>query len=102
MLTILTHTPSLSTALPLLSYTHTHTHTLTLSLSSLSLLQNCPNSIRKRVPQTQFAEKFLHTIPVLQWSKHFTPDQYQRLSQYGGAHGWGGVNIEGVLFFGIC
>ncbi|KAG1955158.1 alpha-N-acetylgalactosaminide alpha-2,6-sialyltransferase 2 [Pimephales promelas] len=55
---------------------------------------NCPNSIRKRVPQTQFAEKFLHTIPVLQWSKHFTPDQYQRLSQYGGAHGWGSVNIE--------
>ncbi|CAM4711424.1 unnamed protein product [Leuciscus chuanchicus] len=55
---------------------------------------NCPNNIRKRVPQTPFAEMFLHSIPVLQWAKHFTPDQYQRLSHYGGAHGWGGVDIE--------
>lgn len=51
------------------------------------------------MPQTQFAEMFLHSIPVLQWAKHFTPDQYQRLSHYSGAHGWGGVDIEGVLFF---
>ncbi|ROI81964.1 Alpha-N-acetylgalactosaminide alpha-2,6-sialyltransferase 2 [Anabarilius grahami] len=40
---------------------------------------NCPNNIRKHVPQTQFSEIFLHSIPVLQWAKHFTPEQYQRL-----------------------
>ncbi|XP_016101802.1 alpha-N-acetylgalactosaminide alpha-2,6-sialyltransferase 2-like, partial [Sinocyclocheilus grahami] len=55
---------------------------------------NCPNNIRKRVPQTQFAEMFLHNIPVLQWAKHFTPEEYQRLRHYGGAHGWGGVSAE--------
>ncbi|XP_016119726.1 alpha-N-acetylgalactosaminide alpha-2,6-sialyltransferase 2-like, partial [Sinocyclocheilus grahami] len=57
-------------------------------------LQNCPNNIRKRVPQTQFAEMFLHSIPVLQWAKHFSPVEYQRLSHYGGAHGWGSVSAE--------
>ncbi|XP_048026398.1 alpha-N-acetylgalactosaminide alpha-2,6-sialyltransferase 2 isoform X2 [Megalobrama amblycephala] len=55
---------------------------------------NCPNNIRKHVPQTQFSEIFLHSIPVLQWAKHFTPEQYQRLSHYNGAHGWGGIDIE--------
>uniref|UniRef100_A0A672KBQ5 alpha-N-acetylgalactosaminide alpha-2,6-sialyltransferase n=1 Tax=Sinocyclocheilus grahami TaxID=75366 RepID=A0A672KBQ5_SINGR len=49
---------------------------------------------RKRVPQTQFAEMFLHSIPVLQWAKHFSPVEYQRLSHYGGAHGWGSVSAE--------
>lgn len=55
---------------------------------------NCPKSIRKRVPQTKFAEMFLQSIPVLQWAKHFSPEQYQRLSHYAGAHGWGSVDIE--------
>lgn len=69
---------------------------------SLSLLQNCPNNIRKRVPQTQFSEIFLHSIPVLQWAKHFSPEEYQRLSHYGGAHGWGSVDIEGVCVCVFC
>lgn len=68
----------------------------------LFLLQNCPNNIRKRVPETQYSEMFLHKIPVLQWSKHFSSEEYQRLSHYGGAHGWGSVSAEGVLFLGIC
>ncbi|XP_073683916.1 alpha-N-acetylgalactosaminide alpha-2,6-sialyltransferase 2 [Garra rufa] len=55
---------------------------------------NCPKNIRKLVPQTQFAEKFLQDIPVLQWAKHFTPEEYQRLSHYSGAHGWGSVTPE--------
>ncbi|XP_058649826.1 alpha-N-acetylgalactosaminide alpha-2,6-sialyltransferase 2 [Onychostoma macrolepis] len=55
---------------------------------------NCPNNIRKHVPQTQFAEMFLTNIPVLQWAKHFSPEEYQRLSHYGGAHGWGSVSAE--------
>ncbi|XP_050980146.1 alpha-N-acetylgalactosaminide alpha-2,6-sialyltransferase 2 isoform X2 [Labeo rohita] len=55
---------------------------------------NCPSNIRKRVPQTQFAQMFLHSIPVLQWAKHFTPEEYERLSHYSGAHGWGSVGAE--------
>uniref|UniRef100_A0A8C1NUT3 alpha-N-acetylgalactosaminide alpha-2,6-sialyltransferase n=1 Tax=Cyprinus carpio TaxID=7962 RepID=A0A8C1NUT3_CYPCA len=55
---------------------------------------NCPNNIRKHVPQTQFADMFLHNIPVLQWAKHFNPEEYKRLSQYRGAHGWGSVSAE--------
>ncbi|XP_042591837.1 alpha-N-acetylgalactosaminide alpha-2,6-sialyltransferase 2-like isoform X1 [Cyprinus carpio] len=55
---------------------------------------NCPNNIRKRVPQTQFAEMFLHNIPVLQWAKHFSSEEYQRLRHYEGAHGWGSVSAE--------
>uniref|UniRef100_A0A672KFT6 alpha-N-acetylgalactosaminide alpha-2,6-sialyltransferase n=1 Tax=Sinocyclocheilus grahami TaxID=75366 RepID=A0A672KFT6_SINGR len=60
-------------------------------------ITNCPNNIRKRVPQTQFAEMFLHSIPVLQWAKHFSPVEYQRLSHYGGAHGWGSVILNSSL-----
>ncbi|RXN24061.1 centrosomal protein of 131 kDa [Labeo rohita] len=56
--------------------------------------ENCPSNIRKRVPQTQFAQMFLHSIPVLQWAKHFTPEEYERLSHYSGAHGWGSVGAE--------
>ncbi|XP_009305129.2 alpha-N-acetylgalactosaminide alpha-2,6-sialyltransferase 2 [Danio rerio] len=58
------------------------------------LQTNCPTSIRKLVPQSPFAEKFLHSIPVLQWAKHFTTEEYQRLSHYAGAHGWGSVDVE--------
>ncbi|XP_073723220.1 alpha-N-acetylgalactosaminide alpha-2,6-sialyltransferase 2-like [Misgurnus anguillicaudatus] len=55
---------------------------------------DCPNNIRKRVLQTNFSETFLQTIPVLQWAKHFTPEEYQRLKRYSGAHGWGGVSVD--------
>lgn len=48
------------------------------------------------MPQTNFSETFLHTIPVLQWAKHLTPDEYERLSHYGGAKGWAGVTLDGV------
>lgn len=55
---------------------------------------NCPNNIRKRVPHTNFSETFLQTIPVLQWAKHFTPEEYQRLRRYSGTHGWGSVSVD--------
>ncbi|XP_073723228.1 alpha-N-acetylgalactosaminide alpha-2,6-sialyltransferase 2-like [Misgurnus anguillicaudatus] len=59
---------------------------------------DCPNNIRKRVPQTNFSEMFLQTIPVLQWAKHFTPKEYQRLKRYGGSHGWGNVSVDVFVF----
>lgn len=50
--------------------------------------------MRRLVPQTDFRTRFRSDIPVLQWAKHLTPDQFQRLSQYPGAHGWGGVSYQ--------
>nr|XP_055032006.1 alpha-N-acetylgalactosaminide alpha-2,6-sialyltransferase 2-like [Misgurnus anguillicaudatus] len=55
---------------------------------------DCPNNIRKRVLQTNFSETFLQTIPVLQWAKHFTPEEYQRLKRYREAHGWANVSVD--------
>lgn len=57
-------------------------------------LTKCPNSVRRLVPHTDFRTKFRPDIPILQWSKHLSPDQYQRLKQYPGTHGWGGVSYE--------
>ncbi|XP_073723227.1 alpha-N-acetylgalactosaminide alpha-2,6-sialyltransferase 2-like isoform X2 [Misgurnus anguillicaudatus] len=55
---------------------------------------DCPNNIRKRVLQTNFSEMFLQTIPVLQWAKHFTPEEYQRLKRYEEGHGWANVSVD--------
>ncbi|XP_045924723.1 alpha-N-acetylgalactosaminide alpha-2,6-sialyltransferase 2 isoform X1 [Micropterus dolomieu] len=58
---------------------------------------DCPDGIQSRVTQTEFGERFLKNIPVLQWAKHVTPEQHQRLSRYPGAHGWGGVDYETLV-----
>lgn len=58
---------------------------------------DCPNSIRSRVPQTDFGVRYLGRIPVLQWAKHATPEQYQRLKLYPGAHGWGNLDIDTLV-----
>ncbi|KAM9424892.1 alpha-N-acetylgalactosaminide alpha-2,6-sialyltransferase 2 isoform 2-T2 [Pholidichthys leucotaenia] len=54
----------------------------------------CPDSIRVRVRTSEFKDQFLGNIPVLQWSKHVTPEQHQRLSRYSGAHGWGELDYN--------
>ncbi|KAK3529116.1 hypothetical protein QTP70_016548 [Hemibagrus guttatus] len=54
---------------------------------------NCPTSIQKKL-QTNFAEKYLANVPVLQWSKHFSNSEYERLRHYYGAHGWGSVDLK--------
>ncbi|XP_076154169.1 alpha-N-acetylgalactosaminide alpha-2,6-sialyltransferase 2 [Alosa pseudoharengus] len=58
-----------------------------------SLQTSCPDSIRTKVPLSSFAKKFLETIPVLQWAKYATMAEYQRLKNYPGAHGWGGLQF---------
>ncbi|XP_068160845.1 alpha-N-acetylgalactosaminide alpha-2,6-sialyltransferase 2 [Antennarius striatus] len=58
---------------------------------------DCPKSIRSRITETEFGRKYLKHIPVLQWAKHVTPEQHQRLSQYPGAHGWGGVDYTTLV-----
>ncbi|NXJ11479.1 SIA7B sialyltransferase, partial [Odontophorus gujanensis] len=54
----------------------------------------CADSIRKRIGATEFGAIFLPTIPVLQWARHAREDEYQRLCQHGGAHGWKDVRWD--------
>lgn len=65
-----------------------HQHTV------ICLFQTCPDSVRTRVANTEFGRRFLKTIPVLQWARHATREQYDRLSRYPGSHGWGGVHYN--------
>ncbi|CAJ1081452.1 LOW QUALITY PROTEIN: alpha-N-acetylgalactosaminide alpha-2%2C6-sialyltransferase 2 [Xyrichtys novacula] len=55
---------------------------------------HCPDGIRSRVTNSEFNERFLRNIPVLQWAKHITPEQHKRLSIYPGTHGWRGLEYE--------
>ncbi|XP_014035790.1 alpha-N-acetylgalactosaminide alpha-2,6-sialyltransferase 2 isoform X2 [Salmo salar] len=58
---------------------------------------DCPDSIRSRVSQTDFGVRYLGRIPVLQWAKHATPEQYQRLRLYPGTHGWGNLDFNTLV-----
>ncbi|KAM9832614.1 alpha-N-acetylgalactosaminide alpha-2,6-sialyltransferase 2 [Neosynchiropus ocellatus] len=55
---------------------------------------NCSDGIRSRISATEFGARFLDRIPVLQWAKHVTLELHQRLRQYPGTHGWGGISFE--------
>ncbi|XP_030064446.1 alpha-N-acetylgalactosaminide alpha-2,6-sialyltransferase 2 isoform X2 [Microcaecilia unicolor] len=48
----------------------------------------CPDSIRERIARTELQSSFLSMIPVLQWKKHATQEEYKRLRKYKGAQGW--------------
>lgn len=63
--------------------------------------QSCPSSIQKKLP-TDFG-KFLANVPVLQWAKHFSDLEYERLRHYYGAYGWGSVDLKGeyMVLFGF-
>lgn len=52
---------------------------------------SCSSGIPNLVRNTDIAGMFLFTVPVLQWAKHYSTAEYQRLKQYPGAHGWGSV-----------
>nr|XP_023672679.1 alpha-N-acetylgalactosaminide alpha-2,6-sialyltransferase 2-like [Paramormyrops kingsleyae] len=56
----------------------------------------CQDGIRQKVKLTNFSKTFLDRIPVLQWHKHATPQEYERLRRYPGAHGWGSVDYNTV------
>uniref|UniRef100_A0A667YVK1 alpha-N-acetylgalactosaminide alpha-2,6-sialyltransferase n=1 Tax=Myripristis murdjan TaxID=586833 RepID=A0A667YVK1_9TELE len=55
---------------------------------------DCPAGVKRKVLSTDFGGRFLKHIPVLQWAKHATTEQYERLSRYPGAHGWGGIDYK--------
>ncbi|KAK1162289.1 alpha-N-acetylgalactosaminide alpha-2,6-sialyltransferase 2 [Acipenser oxyrinchus oxyrinchus] len=57
---------------------------------------DCPDNIPKKVlKSTLFKDKFLETVPILQWKKHATEKEYSRLKLYNGAHGWSVVPFDG-------
>uniref|UniRef100_A0A8P4K883 alpha-N-acetylgalactosaminide alpha-2,6-sialyltransferase n=1 Tax=Dicentrarchus labrax TaxID=13489 RepID=A0A8P4K883_DICLA len=58
---------------------------------------DCPGGIRGQVTKTEFGGRFLKHIPVLQWAQHVTREAHQRLKQYPGAHGWGGVEYSTLV-----
>ncbi|XP_041830734.1 alpha-N-acetylgalactosaminide alpha-2,6-sialyltransferase 2 isoform X2 [Melanotaenia boesemani] len=58
---------------------------------------DCSDSIRGQIKKTVFGSRFLGHLPVLQWAKHVTEEQYERLSQYPGAHGWGGIKYKTLV-----
>lgn len=74
--------------------------TLSHSLSSVSWplaispLQACASGIRSRVDATEFASLYLKDVPVLQWAAQATEENYRRLRQYEGCHGWGGLDYH--------
>ncbi|XP_060796225.1 alpha-N-acetylgalactosaminide alpha-2,6-sialyltransferase 2-like isoform X2 [Neoarius graeffei] len=55
---------------------------------------SCPSSIQKKVLHTDFGERFLANVPVLQWAKHLSEPEYERLRHYYGAYGWGGPDFK--------
>ncbi|XP_017288133.1 alpha-N-acetylgalactosaminide alpha-2,6-sialyltransferase 2 [Kryptolebias marmoratus] len=55
---------------------------------------NCSSGIRSRIKESEFGGRFLEHIPVLQWAKHVSPEQYERLRRYPGTHGWGNFNYD--------
>uniref|UniRef100_UPI0037E98A45 alpha-N-acetylgalactosaminide alpha-2,6-sialyltransferase 2 n=1 Tax=Semicossyphus pulcher TaxID=241346 RepID=UPI0037E98A45 len=58
---------------------------------------DCPDGIQSHVTKTEFGERFLKTLPVLQWAQHVTPEQHRRLSQYTGAHGWAVLDYQTLV-----
>ncbi|XP_026207440.1 alpha-N-acetylgalactosaminide alpha-2,6-sialyltransferase 2 [Anabas testudineus] len=57
---------------------------------------SCSEGVKSQVEKTEFGGQFLKDVPVLQWAKHVTPEQYERLSKYPGAHGWGGIDYKSL------
>lgn len=57
-------------------------------------LTACSDAVRVHVADSEFGGRFLSRVPVLQWAEHASPVQYERLSRYPGAHGWGGLDYK--------
>ncbi|XP_078427322.1 alpha-N-acetylgalactosaminide alpha-2,6-sialyltransferase 2-like [Cetorhinus maximus] len=59
------------------------------------LHSKCPENLRARMAKIpEYKDVFLGTVPVLQWNKHATEQEYKRLSRYNGAHGWDVISYE--------
>uniref|UniRef100_UPI00398F0B1E alpha-N-acetylgalactosaminide alpha-2,6-sialyltransferase 2-like n=1 Tax=Pristiophorus japonicus TaxID=55135 RepID=UPI00398F0B1E len=53
------------------------------------LHSKCPDNIRKRIANiSEYDDIFLETIPILQWNKHATEQEYKRLKRHHTPHGW--------------
>ncbi|XP_078081857.1 alpha-N-acetylgalactosaminide alpha-2,6-sialyltransferase 2-like isoform X2 [Mustelus asterias] len=59
------------------------------------LHSKCPENLRDRMAKiSEYKDVFLSMVPLLQWNKHATEQEYKRLSRYNGAHGWGVISYE--------
>ncbi|KAJ3607344.1 hypothetical protein NHX12_024395 [Muraenolepis orangiensis] len=56
----------------------------------------CPDAIFKKWLSKDFQERFIPTIPVLQWAEHATPQEYQRLKAFPGTYGWGMLDYQNL------
>ncbi|XP_037547613.1 alpha-N-acetylgalactosaminide alpha-2,6-sialyltransferase 2 [Nematolebias whitei] len=55
---------------------------------------NCLSNIQSRIKTSGFGGQFLEWIPVLQGAKHVSPEEYERLRQYPGTHGWRNLDYK--------
>ncbi|KAM3591781.1 uncharacterized protein V6R79_007274 [Siganus canaliculatus] len=69
----------------------------TYASEDIPALTDCTDNIRTRVSKTAFGGRFLKHIPVLQWAKHVSREEHQRLQRYPGAHGWGGLDYTTLV-----
>ncbi|CAL8304464.1 unnamed protein product [Lota lota] len=60
----------------------------------IPLQTTCPDAITRKWSSTNFNGSFLATVPVLQWAKDVTLQQYQRLKQFDGSYGWASMDYE--------
>ncbi|TWW82052.1 Alpha-N-acetylgalactosaminide alpha-2,6-sialyltransferase 2 [Takifugu flavidus] len=72
-------------------------HDFTLKCMFALISSTCPDGIRTLRANTEFSGNFLNNVPVLQWARHATHEEYGRLSQHRGAHGWGGVDYNTLV-----
>ena len=53
-----------------------------------------------------FENRYLPEVPILLSAKHFSREEYARLSQYNGIYGWNFVNesgrLETAVLFELC
>ncbi|KAG9337895.1 hypothetical protein JZ751_027548, partial [Albula glossodonta] len=54
---------------------------------------HCTTGIRARVSKTKYKSAFIQSIPVLQWLKHVSKMEHERLRRYYGAFGWHSISF---------
>ncbi|XP_077314855.1 alpha-N-acetylgalactosaminide alpha-2,6-sialyltransferase 2-like [Lithobates pipiens] len=67
----------------------------TYATDDVHVKSQCPNRTREKFKNAEnLKDKFLETVPVLQWKKHAQESEYERLRKFSGAQGWMGVTWD--------
>lgn len=98
---LMTKGPSLVTTRPSLQTTTrkiiSSTYNLgdTYATDDMHVKSKCPNRTREKFQNAEnLKDKFVETVPVLQWKKHAQESEYERLQKFSGAQGWMGVTWQ--------